>query len=167
MRSEVRRKDGRTERRKEDAMTHGRSDATGCCRSSAFCRSVVPSFRPSVLLAPLALCVLLSAPLAAQEPVDQATIARIRDEGLARSRVGETFDHLTNVIGPRLTGSPQFKQAVDWTTERLRSYGLSGVHQESWPFGRGWSLEKLTLEMVEPWYLPLTGFPEAWTPSPR
>src|ERR1043166_8171552 len=103
----------------------------------------------------------------AQEPVDQATIARIRDEGLARSRVGETFNHLTNVIGPRLTGSPQFKQAVDWTTERLRSYGLSGVHQESWPFGRGWSLEKLTLEMVEPWYLPLTGFPEAWTPSTR
>ena len=152
MRSEDGRNDARAQGR------HGRSMATNLAslRLRVFASllpCVVASLRPCVL--------------SAQEPVDQATIARIRDEGLARSRVGETFNHLTNVIGPRLTGSPQFKQAVDWTTERLRSYGLSGVHQESWPFGRGWSLEKLTLEMVEPWYLPLTGFPEAWTPSTR
>src|ERR1041384_327923 len=110
---------------------------------------------------------LLATPAAAQEPVDQAAIGRIRDEGQNRSHVAETFDHLTNVIGPRLTGSPAFKQAVDWSTELLRSYGLADVHQESWPFGRGWSLEKLTLEMVEPRYAPLIGYAEAWTPSTR
>lgn len=103
----------------------------------------------------------------AQEPVDHATIARIHDEGLSRSHVAETFNHLTNVIGPRLTGSTAFKAAADWSAALLRSYGLSDVHLESWPFGRGWALDKLTLEMLEPWYMPLTGFPEAWTPSTK
>jgi hypothetical protein len=94
-------------------------------------------------------------------------IARIRDEGQSRSQVAATFNHLTNVIGGRLTGSPSFKLAVDWATGQLRDYGLSGVHQESWPFGRGWSLQKLELEMVEPYYFPLIGFAEAWSPSTK
>lgn len=103
--------------------------------------------------------------VAAQEPIDQATLARIRDEGLNRSQVGATFNHLTNVIGPRLTGSPAFKQAVDWTEAQLWSNGLKNVHQESWPFGRGWVLKRFVFEMVEPRYVPLVGYPEGWTPS--
>src|SRR5688500_15432307 len=105
--------------------------------------------------------------LTAQEPVDQAVIARIREEGLQRSRVEQTFNQLTNVIGPRLTGTPAYKQAADWSATELKRYGLSAVHLESFPFGRGWTLEKLVLEMVEPWYFPLTGYPEAWSPSTK
>jgi carboxypeptidase Q len=96
---------------------------------------------------------------------DAATLARIRDEGMNRSHVVEMFNHLTNVIGPRLTGSPAFKQSIDWSIATLNQYGLSRVHVETWPYGRGWTLEKFTLEMVEPRYFPLIGFPEAWTPS--
>jgi carboxypeptidase Q len=96
---------------------------------------------------------------------DAATLARIRDEGMNRSHVVEMFNHLTNVIGPRLTGSPAFKQSIDWSVATLNQYGLSKVHTEAWPYGRGWTLEKFTLEMVEPRYFPLIGFPEAWTPS--
>ena len=44
---------------------------------------------------------------------------------------------------------------------------MSNVAVESWPFGRGWTLEKLTLEMTQPRYFPLEGYPEAWTPSTR
>jgi carboxypeptidase Q len=103
----------------------------------------------------------------AQEPVDRATIAKIKDEGQNRSQVAVTFNHLTNVVGPRLTGTPAYKQAADWAEQRLKAYGLSAVHQESWPFGRGWGLEKLVLEMVEPYYFPLIGFAEAWSPSTK
>ena len=103
----------------------------------------------------------------AQEPVDRSMVSRIREEGLQRSRVEQTFNQLTNVIGPRLTGSPAYKRAADWSAEELKRYGLSGVHQESFPFGRGWSLEKFVFEMVEPYYFPLTGFPEAWSPSTK
>ena len=105
--------------------------------------------------------------LHAQEPVDRAMISKLRAESDARSRVLESYRVLTDVIGPRLTGTPGFKRSVDWTRERLSEWGMSNVTVETWPFGRGWTLEKLTLEMTEPRYFPLEGYPEAWTPSTR
>ncbi|HEX6048532.1 MAG TPA: M20/M25/M40 family metallo-hydrolase [Gemmatimonadaceae bacterium] len=103
----------------------------------------------------------------AQEPVDRAMIARLRAEGEQRSQVRETYRVLTDVIGPRLTGTPGFKHAVDWTRDKLTEWGMANVSVEAFPFGRGWTLEKLTLEMTEPRYSPLVGYPEAWTPSTR
>jgi hypothetical protein len=108
---------------------------------------------------------LLAAPLRAQEPVDSAMMAKIRAEGLERSKVLETFNQLTNVIGPRLTNSPAHKRAVAWTLETLKSYGLADVHTEPFEFGRGWTLERLSIEMIEPRYMPLVGYPRAWSPS--
>src|SRR5688572_30424429 len=107
------------------------------------------------------------AKLRAQEPVDRDMIAKLRAESDSRSRVLESYRMLTDVIGPRLTGTPGFKRAVDWSRSSLTEWGLSNVSVESWPFGRGWTLEKLTLEMTEPRYFPLDGYPEAWTPSTR
>ncbi len=94
-----------------------------------------------------------------------ADLARIRDEGMNRSRAAEMFNHLTNVIGPRLTGSPGYKQAIDWTVATFRQFGLSDVHTEAWPFGTGWTLERQTIEMIEPRFMPIIGYAEAWTPS--
>ena len=46
-------------------------------------------------------------PLAAAETaVDYSMVTQIRDEGFNRSKVMETATYLTDVIGPRLTGSP-------------------------------------------------------------
>jgi hypothetical protein len=101
----------------------------------------------------------------ATEPVDLAMIAKIKDEGLNRSQVGAVFDMFVNVIGPRLTGSPAHKRAADYARDTMTKWGLTNVHLEAWQFGRGWTLEKLTVEMVEPRYMPLVGYPEAWTPS--
>lgn len=126
-------------------------------------RLFIPGALALVLLAPCA----MPATLRAQEPVDRAMIARLRAESDARSQVLESYRTLTDVIGPRLTASPGFKRAVDWTRERLTSWGLSNVKVEPFPFGRGWTLEKLTLEMTAPRYFPLHGYPEAWTPSTR
>jgi hypothetical protein len=117
-------------------------------------------FRLSTALALVALVT----PVAAQENVDAAMIARIRAEGLDRTRVLATFQYLTDGIGPRLTGSPAYKQAADWARSQFESYGLANAHLDSFDFGRGWSLEKLTLEMTQPRYFPLIGYPEAWTP---
>jgi hypothetical protein len=103
--------------------------------------------------------------LAAQVPVDLAMVNRIKEEGLERSQVLAMYTHLTDAIGPRLAGTPAFKEAADWAAERLSGWGLEDVHQEAWEFGRGWTLEGLTLEMTKPRYFPLTGYPEAWTPS--
>ena len=65
------------------------------------------------------LCVL---PLRAQEPVDAAINAKIRDEGLNRSQVLKTFSHFTEVIGPRLTGGPAVKAADDYALGLLKEW---------------------------------------------
>jgi hypothetical protein len=106
-----------------------------------------------------------TAAMARQEPVDAAANAKIRDEGLNRSQVSEPFDMFVNTIGPRLTASPAHKRAAEYARDTLTKWGTSNAHLEPWEFGRGWELEKLTIEMVEPRYMPLNGYAEAWTPS--
>ncbi len=103
--------------------------------------------------------------VAAQTGSDQDTLRKIRAEGLQHSQVEPVFDELTVVIGPRLTASPAHKRAAEFVRERLASYGLENARLEPWKFGRGWSLEKLTIEMIEPRYLPLIGYADGWSPS--
>jgi hypothetical protein len=115
----------------------------------------------TVLLAFVTLAVILHA----QEPVDLAMVAKIRDEGLNRSQVMDTFNYLTTVIGPRLTASPAFTRAVNWTGDRMQAMGLANVHLEPFEFGRGWTLDRFSADMLEPRYFPLIGYPNAWSPS--
>jgi hypothetical protein len=100
-----------------------------------------------------------------REPVDAAANAKIREEGLQRSQVAGMFTMLVDTIGPRLAGSPEYKRSVDWSAERMKAFGLAGVVVEPFEFSRGWALDKFTLEMIEPRYMPLVGYPEAWSPS--
>ncbi len=113
----------------------------------------------------LALTFVFSIVLLAQEPVDAAMNARIRDEGLNRSEVHKTFTQFTEVIGPRLTGSPALKTAAEYSRDLLKGWNLSDPRLETWDFGRGWLLEKSTIEIIEPRYMPLIGYPEAWSAS--
>jgi carboxypeptidase Q len=93
-------------------------------------------------------------------------IARIRDEGLKRSQVMQTLSYLTDVIGPRLTGSPNMKRANDWTRDQLTKWGLQNAHLEEWgPFGRGWVLKSFSAEVTEPQSISLIAFPLAWSPA--
>ena len=99
-----------------------------------------------------------------QDPNDP--IVRIREEGLKRSQVMETLSYLSDVIGPRLTGSPNMKRANDWTRDQLTKWGLQNAHLESWgPFGRGWVLKDFSAEVIEPQAIPLIAYPKAWSPG--
>jgi len=110
-------------------------------------------------------CLWITAGLHAQEPVDLEMIAKFKAEGMENSQVLDTFNILTNIIGPRLPATPAYKQAATYVRDRLQSWQIENVHFESFDFRRGWTLEKLTIEMIEPRYFPLIGYPEAWTPS--
>ena len=112
------------------------------------------------------------APLTAQDrpapPRDDAAVfEQIRREGLEQSQVMTAFDQFVTVIGPRLSGTPAFKAAADWSRETLAKWGLSGARLEPFEFGRGWVLERQVLEMIEPRYMPLVGYAEAWSASTR
>jgi carboxypeptidase Q len=90
-------------------------------------------------------------------------LARIRQEGLDRSKVQALFAALTDQFGPRLAGTPVYKQSAEWARDRMREFGLSEPKLEPWQFGRGWVLDKLVVEMIEPRYMPLIGYAEAWS----
>ncbi len=107
----------------------------------------------------------LGAAAGAQAPSERDILAKIRTEGIDHSQVAPVFEYLTINIGPRLTASPAQKRAAEWARDRLTSYGLENAHLEPWKFGRGWSLEKLTVEMVEPRYLPLIAYADGWSAS--
>jgi hypothetical protein len=93
-------------------------------------------------------------------------IARIRDEGLNRSQVEATLGYLTNIIGPRLTGSPALRRANAWSRDRLTAWGLSHARLEPWgPFGRGWSLRRFSAQVIAPQSIPLIAYPKAWSPG--
>src|SRR5437868_6812204 len=103
--------------------------------------------------------------IAQMQSGDSAMFDKIRSEGMDRSQVAPVFEELTVAIGPRLTASPAHKRAAEWMRERLAAVGLSNAHLEPWKFGRGWTLDQLTIEMIEPRYLPLIGYADAWSPS--
>ena len=115
------------------------------------------------------LVALLVLPLRAQWPAseraDLNALYRIKQEGLQHSKIMDTVSYLTDVYGPRLTGSPNIKDAADWTERTLTEWGISNVHRETWPFGRGWQNQRFVAAAVAPRAFPLIGFPKAWTPS--
>src|SRR5688572_25984336 len=93
-------------------------------------------------------------------------IERIREEGIKRSQVMQTLSYMTDVIGPRLTGSPGMKRANEWTRDKMKDWGMQNARLESWgPFGRGWSLRKFSAAIVEPQFTPVIAYPRAWSPA--
>jgi carboxypeptidase Q len=102
----------------------------------------------------------------AQERVELDVVERIRDEGLNRSRIEDLARHLTDVIGPRLTGSTGMRAANEWTAQTFRDWGLHNVVIEPWgEFGRGWERVSYFGRITEPFVQPLNAQPMAWTGS--
>ena len=110
----------------------------------------------------------LGAALAVSQQRDSGDmLARIRAEGLQRSRALALYRTLTDEIGARLTGSPAHVRAANWARDRFMEWGLTNPHLEPYEFGHGWELEHISVEMTEPRYFPLIAYGEAWTPSTR
>ena len=113
-----------------------------------------------VLAALAASAVALPAPA---QPADEALLAAIREEGLERSQVMDHVVWLSDVYGPRFTGTPAIEEAGAWTMDTLRGWGLSNVHAERFAFGAGWSLERFHAHLVEPQVMPIIGYPKSWS----
>jgi carboxypeptidase Q len=143
------------------------SDLTGQSYSISFCQQKV-SMRLQFckfFFALLVVLVFVSSALAGDDP-DLVVITQIRQEGFRRSQVMETLSDLTDMIGPRLSGSPAMKKANDWTREKLSSFGLENAHLEPWGrLGRGWTNEFLSVRMLSPDVSMLLAYPKAWSPG--
>jgi carboxypeptidase Q len=120
-----------------------------------------------LFLAGVVACVSLVTPLlVAQERPDQQVFWKIRQEGTANSQIMRTLHMLTDVHGPRLTGSPSLKAAGEWAIQQMQSWGLKNGHLEPWNFGHpGWTNERLAAYIVSPVKDSLVAEVLAWTPG--
>jgi hypothetical protein len=123
--------------------------------------------RKSLVGVTVALSICLSNQVSAEEKVDLSIVNRIKHEAFGpNSKVMETAFYLTDVHGPRLTGSPQIKSAAEWTVKTLNEWGMANTKMETWgPFGRGWSCTRFTAMLKEPEFSPLIGFARPWSPG--
>ena len=117
----------------------------------------------------LLLTVLLAARCAfaaGAENVDLSVVNRIKVEALENSKVMDHAFYLTDVYGPRLAGSANYRKAAEWAVKQLKEWGLPDARTEQWGvFGRGWSWSRVTVQMLEPQQSTLIGVPLAWAPG--
>ncbi len=121
-------------------------------------------------LTALALTTFIALPKGAtNEPIDYAALARIRAEGLQNSQVMELASWMTDVYGPRLSGSPNIQKAGEWAVATMKGWGLTNVAMEPWAnqtmFPRGWTNDKFYLAAVSPQPFSMIGMSTAWTPG--
>lgn len=120
--------------------------------------------RRRVIASLLLVCAL--SPVAADEAVDRTTAWKIRQEAQERSQIMESLHVLTDVYGPRLTGSPQLEAASRWVADQLTRWGLVNAALEPWTFGHpGWQNERFSAHITAPVTDALVGEVLAWTPS--
>jgi carboxypeptidase Q len=98
--------------------------------------------------------------------IDLDAISRIKAEASERSQVMDILSYLTDVYGPRLTGSPNLKNAATYAVGKMTDWGIANARLEPWgPFGKGWSNERFTARVTAPQSYTLIGYPKAWTPG--
>jgi carboxypeptidase Q len=121
---------------------------------------------PATVTVAVLTLVLLGAPAVLAAQAVQSDVERIKSEGFERSQVMEIASWLTDVHGPRLTGSPITLRAGEWALEQFRAWGLSNPRLEWWgPFGQGWVNERFVAQVTSPVPFPVIGYPNAWSPG--
>ena len=102
----------------------------------------------------------------AQTAIDLDMVARIREEGLQRSQLANTFSYMTDVLGARLTNSRDMDRAQEWVLSEMKRIGLVNTVREPFmDYGMSWDNEYVSLHLMEPDYTPMVGYPIAHTPG--
>ena len=119
--------------------------------------------------APAVLFILLiGQTLAAGERTDSGVNWRIRQEAADNSQIMGVIHHITDIVGPRLTGSPSFTAACRWALEQLKLWGLQNENLEPWDFKHpGWANERYSVRVLSPFAATLTSRVIAWTPGTK
>jgi carboxypeptidase Q len=114
----------------------------------------------------LSMFVAAAAPPFAEERIDAEINAKIRKEGMDNSKIMRTLHYLTDVHGPRLTGSPQLKAAGEWAVKEMASWGFANGRLEPWDWGHpGWTNDVAIGAIVSPVRDKLEFEVLAWTPG--
>ncbi|HWG38278.1 MAG TPA: M20/M25/M40 family metallo-hydrolase [Terriglobales bacterium] len=96
---------------------------------------------------------------------DLAAVQQLKNLETSSSQVMQIESWLTDVYGPRLTNSPDMREAARWAEKEMTSWGIANVHEEAFPFGRGWSNDFTSAQEISPRVYPLIAYAAAWTPG--
>ena len=124
-------------------------------------------FRQKYISAALLAALVLPTVVFGQAASSSEATAKIKDEGMNRSQAMATIRYLTDVIGARLTNSPNQRRANRWTKEQLEKWGLKNAAIDPWgEFGRGWELKRFSASVSTPEeFVAFRSYPKAWSPS--
>ena len=116
-----------------------------------------------LLTAILSLCCLAGLPALAED-VDLDVVHRIKAEAFRNSQVLEYVFRLTDLNGPRLTGSPGYLTAARSVVAAMHENDIQDASVVPWgSFGRSWSYQGVDVRMVSPTKSALYGIPMAWS----
>jgi carboxypeptidase Q len=95
---------------------------------------------------------------------DKKVIDNIVKEVNENSQLEKLAHELLDVVGPRLVGSPQMKQANEWAVKKYNDWGISAKN-EKWGEWAGWERGITHIDLVSPRVRTLEGTQLAWSPS--
>ncbi|MBT8280999.1 MAG: M20/M25/M40 family metallo-hydrolase [Muriicola sp.] len=107
---------------------------------------------------------LLISTLIVQAQSAQDMAAAIEKEANENSQLTVLAHELMDVIGPRLVGSPQMKNAHDWAVNTFSKWGIT-AENEAWGTWRGWERGITHIDMLSPRVVSLSGRQLAWSPG--
>lgn len=108
--------------------------------------------------------ILFLSAIALQAQKKDAIVESIIKEANENSQLKNLGHELMDVIGPRLVGTPQMKQANDWAVAKYKAWDIS-ARNEKWGEWRGWERGITHIDMVYPRVQSLRGTQLAWNPS--
>lgn len=110
------------------------------------------------------IALLLSGTVITSKAQDSVIINRMVKEATDNSQLEKLGHELLDVIGPRLVGTPQMKQANDWAVAKYASWGIT-ARNEKWGEWRGWERGVSHIDMIAPRVKSLAGMQLAWSPG--
>lgn len=93
-----------------------------------------------------------------------AVIENIIKEANENSQLEVLGHELMDVIGPRLVGTPQMKQAHDWAVDTYKKWGIPAENQQYGEW-KAWERGITHIDMISPRVQSLAGTQLAWSPS--
>jgi hypothetical protein len=91
----------------------------------------------------------------------------IIDEIDKHSELMANLEYLCDMIGPRLTGSPNLAQANRWTRDKFQQYGLANAHIEPWTIDAAWTRGEAKGRVVQPVEQRILLESAGWGPSTK
>ncbi|MFO0844689.1 MAG: M20/M25/M40 family metallo-hydrolase [Gemmataceae bacterium] len=103
------------------------------------------------------------------DPAAVALDKGLMEEIQKNSELMKNLRHLSDSIGPRLTGSANLEKANHWTAEVMRGYGLTNVRLEAWTIPEGWERGPATARLLSEPHVnkPIPVASSAWSPGTK